>query len=507
MKHYLIAHDLGTSGDKATLFDTDGSLIRSTTAAYPTHFFNGNWAEQDPNDWWNAFCASTQALLRGIEAQEVAAVCFSGQMMGCVPVDARGNALRPAIIWADLRGTGQAEQLLSHVSMEQFYHITGHRASASYSLAKLMWLRDHEKDTFRNLNKTLQAKDFIVNRLTGRFVTDYSDASGTNALDLSTLDWSSEILQAARLDPALFPTLLPSTTVVGEVPSFLSASCGLAAGTPVVLGAGDGVCASTGAASVSKGDAYHYLGSSSWIAYTAKSPVYDPQMRTFNWVHMVPGRFCPTGTMQAAGNSFNYVKSMLCDGEALRAQANGSTVYDAINTMLGQSEAGSKGLFFLPYLLGERSPRWNPLARGAYVGLTMEHTRADLVHAALEGILMNLSIILEVFRAEQPIDQLRLIGGMAQSDAICQMLADIFGVEAVLMDKLEEATSMGAAVCGGVGVGVLPGFDAVHRFIHPSRSFICNPEVYRAYRPIKALFERIYMALEPIFPELNQLSH
>ena len=301
-------------------------------------------------------------------------------MMGCVPVDMSGKAIRPAIIWADQRSTAQADALLEQIPAQEFYRITGHRASASYSIEKLMWIRDHEPDSFSRIYRTLQPKDYLVCKLTGRFVTDYSDASSTNALDLSTLTWSDEILKASKLDPSLFPDLMPSTAVIGELTASVAKECGLAAGTPIVLGAGDGVCAATGAASVSSGDAYHYLGSSSWIAYTADAPLYDPEMRTFNWVHMVPGKFCPTGTMQAAGNSFNYIRDMLCDGEAIRAKANGQTVYDAINRMLRESPIGSRGIIYLPYLLGERSPRWNPIARGAYIGLTMEHSRSDLVH-------------------------------------------------------------------------------------------------------------------------------
>ncbi len=505
MRHYLIAHDLGTSGDKATLFDTDGNLIRSITSAYRTHFFNANWAEQNPQDWWKAFCESTKALLDGFDIKEVAAISFSGQMMGCVPVDKNGDALRPAIIWADQRATKQAGQLLTAFTPFEFYHITGHRVSASYSIEKLMWLRDNEPEIFSKVYRILQPKDYLVQKLTGRFATDYSDASGTNALDLQTLSWSQKIITASGLDLSLFPELVPSTEVVGEVTPGISKECGLAVGTPVVMGAGDGVCAATGAASVSSGDAYHYLGSSSWIAYTADKPLYDPEMRTFNWVHMVAGKFCPTGTMQAAGNSFNYIREMLCDGEKIRAESEGRSVYDVVNDMLRSSPIGSRGLIYLPYLLGERSPRWNPLARGTYIGLTMEHSRGDLVHSALEGVLMNLSIILECFRREQSIDSLRLIGGLAQSDEICKMLADIFGVRAVLMDKLEEATSTGAAVCGGVGVGVLPDFSAVTRFIHPDRSFEYDPVRHADYEPVKALFEDCYAAMIPLYERLSTL--
>ncbi|MFQ9807838.1 MAG: FGGY family carbohydrate kinase [Christensenellales bacterium] len=227
--------------NKATLFDVEGNLIRSVTTPYETHFFNANWAEQNPQNWWEAFCASTKQLVCEIDAKEVAAVSFSGQMMGCVPVDMSGKAIRPAIIWADQRSTAQADALLEQIPAQEFYRITGHRASASYSIEKLMWIRDHEPDSFSRIYRTLQPKDYLVCKLTGRFVTDYSDASSTNALDLSTLTWSDEILKASKLDPSLFPDLMPSTAVIGELTASVAKECGLAAGTPIVLGAGDGV--------------------------------------------------------------------------------------------------------------------------------------------------------------------------------------------------------------------------------------------------------------------------
>ncbi|NLI21568.1 MAG: xylulokinase [Clostridiales bacterium] len=505
MKQYLIAHDLGTSGDKATLFHLDGRLLHSVTHSYPTHFFNGNWAEQNPLDWWESFCATNRQLLAGRDAGQVAAVAFSGQMMGCVLVDAQGLPVRHALIWADLRATEQARRFEEAVGADDFYRITGHRASASYSLAKLLWVRDHEPEAFRRAHRMLNAKDYLVYRLTGRFVTDYSDASGTNLFDLNRMDWSDAILGATGVDRALLPELHPSTDVIGEVTAGIAAETGLAPGTAIVLGAGDGVCASTGAASVSPGVTYNYLGSSSWIAYTAPAPVFDPQMRTFTWAHMVPGAYCPTGTMQAAGNSFTFVKQMLCDGLEQRAQACGGSVYAEINELLKDSPVGSRGLLFLPYLLGERSPRWNPLARGAYLGLTMEHTRADLLHAAVEGIALNLCVILDIFRREQSVGPLHLIGGLAQSDSICRVLADVFGIDVVRMNHLEEATSMGAAVCGGVGVGALSDFSCVHRFIQPEQTLPFDPETHGRYAPVKALFEQAYEAMLPLYPKLAAL--
>ena len=201
----ILAHDIGTTGNKATLYNVDGSLAASATSDYATNFFNGTWAEQDPEEWWRTVIESTRAVIAGIDVERIGALSFSGQMMGCVCVDRNGNALRPAIIWADQRATKEVDDLLARLPMDEGYAIAGHRISPSYSLAKLLWVREHEPHVFRDTHKALQAKDLIVHRLTGAWTTDHSDASGTNALDLSTLEWSSRILEASGLDRAILP--------------------------------------------------------------------------------------------------------------------------------------------------------------------------------------------------------------------------------------------------------------------------------------------------------------
>jgi xylulokinase len=248
MSKYLIAHDLGTSGNKATLFTTDGELVKSTVASYDTHYFNANFVEQDPNDWWKAVCGSSRQLLEGIDPKSIAAVSFSGQMMGALCVDKNGVPLRPHIIWADMRAVKEQEEILSKIDAWDFYRMTGHRASASYSLAKLMWVKNNEPDIYAKTAKVLHAKDYIVFKMTGRFMTDYSDASSTNAFDLNTFEWSSKILDSVGVDMELFPEAVESIHVVGEMTAESAKECGMAPGTPVLMGAGDGIAACVGAA-------------------------------------------------------------------------------------------------------------------------------------------------------------------------------------------------------------------------------------------------------------------
>jgi len=500
---YLLAHDLGTSGNKATLFTSDGALLKSTTSGYGTRYFNSNWAEQDPSDWWDAVCLSTRELMRGIDPAAVSVVSLSGQMMGCLCVDRNGNPLRNALIYSDQRGVREARFLEEAIGRREFYHITGHRASASYSLEKFMWIREHEPEVYRNTFRMLHAKDYINFRLTGKMVSDYSDASGTNAFDINRFHWSEAIVDASGIDGEKLPQAVASTEVIGGLTAVAAEALGLVRDIPVVAGGGDGVCAGVGAGSVKPGKTYNYLGSSSWIATTTEKPIFDDELRTFVWAHAVPGYVHPCGTMQTAGSSYAWLKNEICTLEKVQAAAQGENEYEMINHQIEESPAGAHGLIFLPYLLGERTPRWNPDAKGAFIGLTLEHKRADILRSVLEGVSMNLSIILDIFRKQLPITEITVIGGGAKGAVWRQIMADIYGAEIVMPDYLEEATSIGAAIIGGVGVGVFPGFDVVDRFLHETSRVLPNTETSEVYTYSKQLFERCYMALEPVFPALG----
>ncbi len=506
MVKYLLAHDLGTSGNKATLFDTDGRLVKSVVHAYGTHYFNANWAEQNPRDWWRAVCESTRGILDGIEPERVVCVCFSGQMMGCVCVDEQGEALRDAIIWADQRAQAEAGEIARHISPERFYRISGHRNSASYGLQKLMWVKNHEPEIYARTYKILNAKDYIVGRLTGKILSEYTDATGTTALDINTLEWSKEIVDASGIDGAKLPQLEASTFSPGGVTAAAAKLTGLKEGTPVVMGGGDGPCAALGAGVISEGRCYSYVGSSAWISMGTRAPVFDDDMRTFNWVHSVPGIIMPCGTMQSAGGSYSWLKREICRIEAQTAQQTGEDIYEIINREIEASAPGANGILFLPYLLGERSPRWNPDAQGAFVGLKMESRREDMLRAVMEGVTYNMRIILDIFRQHMDLGDIVVIGGGAKGATWRQMMADIYEARIMKPVMLEEATSMGAAVTGGVGVGVFSGFDAIERFIRIDQVHEPNPDTQAAYRRTLGLFDECYRTLEPFYRRLKSDS-
>ncbi|NLF01896.1 MAG: xylulokinase [Anaerolineales bacterium] len=505
-RRYVLAHDLGTTGNKAVLYDQNGRMAGSATVAYATEYAHPGWAEQDPEDWWRAVCDSTRRLLHeaDVAPSELACVAFSGQMMGCVPVDRRARPLRKAIIWADQRAVAQERWVAERVAPADVYRITGHRLSASYSLCKLLWLRDHQSEVYRSAHKFLHAKDAMIARLTGAFVTEPSDASGTNLYDLMNGSWSAPIVDALGLNSEQLPSLRRSIDVVGEVSAEAAEQAGLALGTPVVAGGGDGPCAATGAGVVREGAAYNYIGASSWIALASRQPIWDPAQRTFTFGHVVPGMMMPTGTMQAAGTSYQWARDQLCHLERNQAESVGESVYALMDEAARRSPPGANGLLFLPYLLGERSPRWNPRARGAFVGLTIRHTHSDMVRSVLEGVTLNLRVILCALQAQGAgIEAVRLIGGGARGRFWNQLMADVYGLPVQRMAVLEEATSMGAAVIGGVGVGLYSDFSMAEQMNEAAETFWPNPADRAVYARLAPIFESAYDGLLPVFDALS----
>ena len=500
---YLLAHDLGKSWNNATLFSTYGQLVKSYVESYGCHYFNNNWAEQNPEEWWQAVCVTSKKILEGIDPSDIAAVSFSGQMMGCVCVDKNGNVLRPSIIWADQRAVKEADQIAQKISPRRFFETTGHRNSASYSIQKFLWIKNNEPEVYENTYKVLFCKDYIVYRLTGKFATEPTDAAGSTALNINKIAWSEEILDAAGIDGDKLPEIMPSTTVIGGVTAEASALTGLKEGTPVVLGGGDGCCANVGASVIEEGQAYCALGSSSWISYTGYKPLFDDDMKIFNWPSLVPGMINPCGTMQAAGVSYSWLKNVICTGEQMQAAAEGKSPYDLMNAQIAESTPGSNGILYLPYLMGERSPRWNPNAKGAFIGLKAEHERKDVLRSVLEGITMNLNVILSIFRKERDFKDLIVIGGGAKGDIWLQILADIFNLDIVKPNYLEEATSMGAAITGGVGVGEFKDFSAIHKFLKPESKVSPIPEHVEEYKKMIPIFDHAYDALVGVFDELS----
>jgi xylulokinase len=498
----LLAHDLGTTGDKATLFDAaTGAPLAATFAAYPTAYPHPNWAEQDPADWQRAVFAGTRRLLdqAGVAPAAVAAVSFSGTMQGALPVDATGRPLRPSIIWADQRATPQSDAICAACGADAIYRLTGLRASPSYTAAKMLWVREYQPEIFRRTHKVLQVKDYAAFLFAGVLATDYSDASGTQLFDIRARRWASDMIAAIGLPEAIFPDLHPSATVIGGVTPAAAAATGLLAGTPVVIGGGDGACATVGSGAVAEGDAYTYIGSSAWMALSAAEPLLDPGQRTITMAHLHPQLYFTLGNMQSAGGAYGWLADLL-------AGAGAAKDFRALDALAAGVPAGAGGLLFLPHLLGERAPYWNPAARGAFVGLAMPHGRAEVARATLEGVAFHLRLILDALRAQgAQVRAMRLIGGGAKSALWRQIMADALGLPIVLPALTAEATSLGAAIAGGIGVGIYPDYSVASRLVPVHEAEQPDPATVARYDELAGIYAETYRALEPIFAKLARL--
>ena len=446
----IIAHDLGTTGNKASLHSDDGKMLQHCTVPYPAHFASGGVAEQNPMDWWEAVGQATKKLtqMANVSANEITGIGISGQMMGAIFLDENYNPTRDAIIWADFRAQKQSDYLIEKVGLEKAYKRLGHRLNPTYSIAKVMWVRDNQPEVWSKTRHICIAKDFINHKLTNRFVTEPSDASSTNCFDQLNLVWDEEILKVADIPVSYFPEIVESTSVIGGLTSAAADHLGLNVGTPVVAGGGDGPMAALGAGIISPTDgAYACMGSSSWVAVSTAKPLHDAKMRSMTWNHIVPNQFSPTATMQAGGASLQWIVEDLMP----------ASEKDRFNILLGEAEkvsAADDGLYFLPHILGERSPYWNPSAAGAFIGLGRHHDRSYLVRAVLEGVAFNLLTCIQAFTDNGvSIDQVDVIGGGAESALWLQIFSDIWGVKVRSRSIVEDANSLGAAVTTLVALG------------------------------------------------------
>jgi xylulokinase len=415
-------------------------------------------------------------------------------MMGCLPVDAQGTPLRSCIIWADQRAQAEAAWITERCGAEEVYLRCGHRTSPAYIAPKILWVRAHQPEIYARTARFLVPKDYIVHKLTGEFATDYSDASGTLLFDLATRTWHRPFFDALGLSVDQLPPAYPSNTIVGRVTEHAARESGLAPGTPVVIGGGDGSCAGIGAGVIEPGAAYCVIGTSAWISVSTLAPAPDPQQRTMTFHHVHPRRYAPMGVQQMAGGARDWAWQVLAGGDR-DLDAAAATV-----------PPGAGGLIFLPYLMGERSPWWNPHARGAFIGMSMAHEKAQMARAVLEGVAFGLRQILDSLRQQVPgIDAVRLIGGGGKSRLWPQILADVFWLPIHMLELKGEATSWGAAVAAGVGVGLYDWSIAAERsqvvqVIEPDASH------RQRYDELLAVFTESYLALAPVYAKLAKIG-
>lgn len=488
----VLGIDVSTTATKAILVDEGGGVAGIGVAEYGVSVPHPGWSEQDPALWWDGTCAAIATAMRaaGIGPDEVAAVGLTGQMHGAVLLDARGEVLRPAILWNDQRTAEECDLMRERIGAERLVAITGNDALTGFTAPKLLWVQRHEPETWRRVAHVLLPKDYIRYRMTGACAMDKADGAGTQLFELAARDWSSEVLAALEIDPALMPPTYEGPEVTGEVSAAAGAACGLRAGTPVVAGGGDQSANAVGVGAVAPGVVALSLGTSGVVFAATDRPLYDPLGRVHAFCHAVPGRWHMMSVMLSAAGSLRWFRDALAPGVG----------YAAVTEEAGEVPAGSDGLFFLPYLTGERNPHPDPDARGAFVGLTVQHDRRHMTRAVLEGVAYGLRDGLELMVAagmSRP-TQVRASGGGIASPLWRQILADVLGVQIGTM-KTTEGAAYGAALLAAVGAGWFTDVDAAADSlveVTPGESPGTDARTYADAYPI---FQDLYPVLAPLF--------
>ncbi len=490
MPDTILAHDLGTGGNKASLYDASGHCLASVFVPYDTTYPRPGWHEQRPDAWWHAVVRSTRQVLADADPTSVRCLGISGHSLGCVPLDARGRLLRDTTpIWSDKRANDQAARFFTHIDPADWYQQTGNGfPAAHYTAFKVMWYRDHEPEMFARIDKIVGTKDYVNYRLTERIATDPSYASGTGVYDLLAWDYSDNLLAAADLPRSLFPAIVSSTEVLGTLTAEAAGALGLPAGTAVACGGVDNSCMALGAGNIAEGRAYASLGSSMWIAVSSGKPLLDNDCKPYVFTHVIPGMFTSAVAIFSGGTSLRWIRDRLCAHLAAEAQAAGEDPYDVMTRLAAQSPPGARGLLFNPSLAGGSSLDASPNIRGALMGLDLGHTQADIIRAAMEGIALNLRVVLDELRRLGRVgNEMTVVGGASRSDLWRQILADALEVDIVKTNVGQEAGALGAAAVAAVACGLWNDFQRiaeVHQVEAVTRPNPANVAVYRQLLPI-----------------------
>jgi xylulokinase len=455
---HLLGIDVGTGGTRALVIDDRGTIVASATSEHaPFASPQTGWAEQDPADWWRATREAVAAVLAqpGVSGDSIAAIGFSGQMHGSTLLDGKGDVVRPALLWCDQRTDAQCREITDTIGQARLIELTLNPALTGFTLPKLLWVREKEPALWARVQSVLLPKDYVRYRLTGAKATDVADASGTLLLDVAKRGWSETMLRELDLDPSLLPEVYESPEITSSVSAAGAATTGLNVGTPVVAGGGDQAAGAVGMGIVRPGAVSATIGTSGVVFAATDRPALERGGRVHTFCHAVPGRWHVMGVTLSAGLSLRWYRDRFGAGAD-----NGRDPYDRLTEEAAAVPAGSDGVLWAPYLMGERTPHLDPHARAALVGLSASHSRGHVVRAILEGVAFSLQDTFTLFEQMQvPVGTVRLGGGGARSALWRQIQADVYGypVETV---EAEEGAAYGAALLAGVGAGMWKTVDA-----------------------------------------------
>ena len=491
--------DIGTGGSRALLVDERGGVRAGYTAPHEDmRMERPLWAEQRPENWWDAAVIAIRGVLAqaGVAGAEVKGIGLSGQMHGLVILDDGGAVIRPSLIWCDQRSQPQVDAVNARIGRENVLRYIANPVLTGFTLPKLLWVRDHEPANFARVRKMLLPKDYVRFRLTGEFASEVSDASGTAVFDVVNRRWSFEMMDGLGLDRAILPACTESSEVSGQITRQVAELTGLAAGTPVVGGGGDQASSAVGNGIVEPGIVSCTLGTSGVVFAHMDQVAYDPAGRVHTFCHAVRGKWHVMGVTQGAGLSLQWFRNQLAPG----------TDYDDLTAAAAHSPAGAQGLFWLPYLMGERTPHLDATARGGWIGLTNRHTRADLIRAVIEGVSYSQRDCLDIVASlGVPLSSVRASGGGAKSAFWRQLLADILGHRVVTLET-QEGSAYGAALLALAGTGEYATVPEVCRqAIRETESVSPRAAETAYYSKAHGVYQALYPALKPIFERIAGL--
>jgi len=507
---YMMGIDVGTTGTRAVIVRPDGHVVGAATGDHqPMRMARPGWAEQDPEDWWQATLTAIRAALEAadVKGSEIAAVGFSGQMHGVVLLDRALAVIRPSLIWCDQRSQVQCDWITNKVGAQQLIQYVSNPALTGFSAPKMLWVRDNEPKLYERAAHFLLPKDFVRYRLTGEFATDVSDASGTLLFDVTHRRWSKEMLTALDIDGGILPRAFESPEVTGEITREVAVLTGLAAGTPVVAGGGDQAASAIGNGIVLPGLTSATLGTSGVIFTYTAAPKLDPRGRIHTFCHAVPGKWHVMGVTQGAGLSLRWFRDNFGYSESWYARQADVDPYDLIIREAERVPPGSDGLLWLPYLMGERTPHLDSEARGMWFGLTASHTRAHLVRSILEGVAFSLRDSLEIFQELGiPVEQIRASGGGSRSFLWRQIQADIYGKELVTL-RTSEGSALGAALLAGVGAKIYASVEeSAEHAIQVKECMAPQAQSVAAYNQFYDVYRRLYPAVQGLSHTLARIG-
>ncbi len=486
----LLGIDIGTGGTRAVLVDRAGRVVASAASEHaPIRSEHIGWAEQQPEDWWRAAREAIAGAISSAELDgaQIHAVALTGQMHGCVMLDAAGEVLRPALIWCDQRTQPECDWLNSTIGPARLIELTCNPALPNFTLTKLLWVRKHQPEIFARIAHVLCPKDYVRYRLTGEFAIDMQEASGTLLLDVAHRRWSAEVAEAAGIPISWLPSLFEGPEICARISDTGAAATGFAAGTPVAAGAGDQGAGAVGMGLVAPGSVSATIGTSGVVFAATDQPTLDRLGRLHTFCHAVPGMWHVMGVTNGAGLSLRWLRDTFAPGVS----------YDELTSEAAKIPAASDGMLWAPYLFGERTPHLDPDARAAFVGITASHTRAHFVRAVMEGVAFSLRDTLSLFaELEIPVSQIRLGGGGARGPLWRQIQADVYGRPVELL-VAEEGGAFGAALLAGVAVGAWPSVQAAcAETVHVAQTI--PPNDAAAMEAAYTRYRRVYPALTEI---------